>query len=48
VCAYFPCPGKIWINGHEWTKRQACKAGLGVTELSNGFATCDAVDGGAA
>src|SRR5690348_2738230 len=41
VCAYFPYPGKIWINGHEWTKRQATKAGLGFRELSNGFATCD-------
>ncbi|WP_206641581.1 hypothetical protein [Nonomuraea polychroma] len=40
VCAYFPYPGKIWINGHEWAKRQATKAGLGFTELSNGFATC--------
>ncbi|WP_113702266.1 hypothetical protein [Nonomuraea lactucae] len=40
ICAYFPYPGKIWINGHEWAKRQAAKAGLGFTELSNGFATC--------
>lgn len=38
VCAYFPYPGKIWINGHEWAKRQASKAGIGFTELSNGFA----------
>jgi hypothetical protein len=41
VCAYFPYPAKIWINGHEWVKRQATKAGLGFTELSNGFAACD-------
>lgn len=40
VCAYFPYPGKIWINGHEWAKRQATTAGIGFTELSNGFATC--------
>jgi hypothetical protein len=31
---------KIWVNGHEWAKRQATKAGIGFTELSNGFATC--------
>ena len=31
---------KIWLNGHEWAKRQALKAGIGFTELSNGFATC--------
>ena len=41
VCAYFPYPIKIWVNGHEWAKRQAAKAGIGFTELSNGFATAD-------
>ena len=38
ICAYFPYPVKIWINGHEWAKRQAVHAGIGFTELSNGFA----------
>ena len=23
VCAYFPYPIKVWLNGHEWAKRQA-------------------------
>ena len=23
VCAYFPYPMKVWVNGHEWAKRQA-------------------------
>ena len=41
VCAYFPYPAKIWVNGHEWAKRQAIKAGIGFTALSNGFASCD-------
>jgi hypothetical protein len=41
VCAYFPYPAKIWINGHEWAKRQASKAGIAFTELSNGFASCE-------
>ena len=41
VCAYFPYPAKIWVNGHEWAKRQALRAGIGFTELSNGFASCD-------
>jgi len=41
VCAYFPYPAKIWVNGHEWAKRQAAQAGIAFTELSNGFATCD-------
>jgi hypothetical protein len=38
VCAYFPYPGKIWFDGHEWAKRRAAKAGIGFRELSNGFA----------
>ncbi|MGH8931490.1 MAG: hypothetical protein ACRDZO_12905 [Egibacteraceae bacterium] len=41
LCAYFPYPGKVWCNGHEWAKRQAAKAGIGFTPLSNGFASCD-------
>jgi hypothetical protein len=41
VCAYFPYPAKIWVNGHEWAKRQATRAGIGYRELSNGFAACD-------
>lgn len=41
VCAYFPYPVKVWVNGHEWAKRQATMAGIGFTELSNGFAACD-------
>ena len=39
VCAYFPYPMKIWVNGHEWAKRQAGKAGIEFAELSNGFAS---------
>jgi hypothetical protein len=41
ICAYFPYPVKVWVNGHEWAKQQARKAGIGFTELSNGFASCD-------
>lgn len=40
ICSYFPYPIKIWLNGHEWAKRQATRAGLAFTELSNGFASC--------
>ena len=39
VCAYFPYPMKIWLNGHEWAKRQATKNGIEFAELSNGFAS---------
>jgi hypothetical protein len=40
VCACFPYPVKVWVNGHEWAKRQLARAGIGFTELSNGFAAC--------
>jgi hypothetical protein len=40
ICAYFPYPGKVWVNGHEWAKRQAQQCGLEYAELSNGFASC--------
>jgi hypothetical protein len=39
ICTWCPWPVKIWVNGHEWAK-QARKAGLAFTELSNGFAAC--------
>ena len=41
ICSYFPYPVKVWLNGHEWAKRQALAAGIGFTALSNGFASCD-------
>jgi hypothetical protein len=39
-CSYFPYNAKLCINGHEWAKRQAAKAGIGFTALDNGFASC--------
>jgi hypothetical protein len=44
ICSYFPYPAKIWVNGHEWAKRQATHAGIGFTALSNGFAATDDPD----
>jgi hypothetical protein len=38
-CSYFPYNAKLCLNGHEWAKRQATKAGIGHTALDNGFAT---------
>jgi len=40
ICTYFPYPAKVWLNGHEWAKRQAAREGIGFTELANGFASC--------
>lgn len=28
VCVYCSYPIKVWINGHEWAKRQAAHAGI--------------------
>jgi hypothetical protein len=41
ICTYFPYPAKVWVNGHEWAKRQASLAGIGFGALANGFAACD-------
>jgi hypothetical protein len=38
---YFPYTAKLCINGNEWAKRQAAKAGIGFTPLDNGFASID-------
>lgn len=41
ICGYFPYPAKVWVNGHEWAKRQASAAGIAFAELANGFASCE-------
>ena len=41
ICSYLPYPIKIWLNGHEFAKQQATKAGIGFTSLANGFAATD-------
>jgi hypothetical protein len=40
ICTWFPYPAKIWLNGHEWAKRQARRTRVVFSELANGFATC--------
>jgi hypothetical protein len=39
--AYAPYPVWIWLNGHEWAKRQLEKAGIGYEALDNGFRCCE-------
>jgi hypothetical protein len=41
ICTYGPWFARVWVNGHEWAKRQAAQAGIRFTALSNGFASCD-------
>src|SRR6516162_501267 len=38
--AYAPFPIWLWLNGHEWAKRQLDKAGIGYEALDNGFRGC--------
>jgi hypothetical protein len=40
---YFPYTGRLILNGNEYAKRQAAKAGIGFTPLDNGFAAVDDV-----
>ncbi len=42
-CSYFPYNARLCINGHEWAKRQAAKAGIGHEALDNAFAAVDDV-----
>ena len=39
-CSYFPYNAKLCINGNEYAKRQAARAGIGFEPLDNGFTSC--------
>ena len=39
--AYAPYPVWVYLNGHEWSKRQAINAGIEFEPLDNGFRACD-------
>ena len=43
-CSYFPYNAKLCINGHEWAKRQATKAGITHVGMDNAFAAVEDVD----
>ena len=40
VCSYAPFGIKVYLNGHEWAKRQLARAGVGFEALDNGFLAC--------
>jgi hypothetical protein len=40
-CSYFPFNAKLCINGNEYAKRQAARAGIGFVPLDNAFAAVD-------
>ena len=39
-CSYFPYNAKLYLNGHEYAKRQLAKEGIAYQALDNGFLTC--------
>ncbi len=39
--AYAPFPVWLYLNGHQWAKRQLENAGIGYEALDNGFRSCD-------
>jgi hypothetical protein len=42
--AYCPYPVWLWLNGHEFAKRQLEKRGIGYQALDNGFRSCENPD----
>jgi hypothetical protein len=36
ICAYFPYPVKIWVNGHEWPSGRRCPRGSGSPSCPTG------------
>ena len=41
LCGYAPWGGRVWLNGHEWLKRQLTKAGIAFRPLANGLLACE-------
>ena len=40
VCSYFPYTAKLYINGHEYVKRQLSLEGITYEPLDNGVLSC--------
>ena len=39
-CSYFPFTAKLYLNGHEYAKRQLAQAGIAFEALDNGILSC--------
>jgi hypothetical protein len=37
ACSYAPYAIKVYLNGHEWVKKQLTRAGIPFECLDNGF-----------
>ena len=40
ICSYVPFAIKVYLNGHEWVKRQLHKQKIAFESLDNGFLSC--------
>jgi len=40
VCSYAPYGIRVYLNGHEWAKKQLTHAGIPFESLDNGFKSC--------
>jgi hypothetical protein len=40
-CSYFPYNAKLYLNGHEYAKRQLTQQGVAFEALDNGILSCD-------
>lgn len=40
ICSYAPFAIKVYLNGHEWVKKQLEKQGIVFESLDNGFLSC--------
>ncbi len=43
LSGYFPCTGRLILNGNDYAQRQAAKAGIGFVPLDNAFAAVEDV-----
>ena len=43
--SYAPFGVRVWVNGHEWAKRQIRRRGIRYQELDNGFFACGDPEG---
>jgi hypothetical protein len=44
ISAYAPWGGRVYLNGHEWLKRQLALRGVAFTALDNGILACERPD----
>src|SRR4029453_3797166 len=40
LCSYFPFNAKLYVNGHEYAKRQLAQQGIAFAALDNGILSC--------